>query len=441
VFFYNPNNSPIVVFNNVVGVLLTILYVYQAYYLWVGYSRGVVSLPEAKRLHRYAFFVAAHNEEAVIANLVASIKAQDYPSELFDVFVVADACTDATAERAREAGAIVYERYDLARKGKSWVMDYGFRKILEDYPDTYEAFVIFDADNVLSPTYLTEMNKAFDMGYLVVTSYRNSKNFDSSWVSMSYTVNFLREARYVNNARMHLGTSCTVSGTGWLVSAKIIAAMDGWNFHHLTEDHQFSAFCCANGIRIGYAPAEFYDEQPTTFAASWTQRLRWTKGFYQVFFSYSKELLRGIRDGWWAAYDEFAVLGPSTILSVSQVFANGIYLLLGYLSNGYLATAAEMASCASSLIMMAASIYMMFLGMGVLTLWSERSHIRCNDMRKMVKAALAFPVFMITYIPINVVALFKHVDWVPTKHSLAMDFDEVREGSSGTNAAGEGGQA
>ncbi len=128
----------------------------------------------AKKQHTYAFFIAAHNEEAVIANLVKSIRDQDYPSELIDVFVVADACTDNTAQAAREAGAIVYERNDLSRKGKSWVMDYGFDRILREYPGKHEAFFIFDADNLLSRDYVTIMNDAFDQGYLALTSYRKS---------------------------------------------------------------------------------------------------------------------------------------------------------------------------------------------------------------------------------------------------------------------------
>lgn len=89
--------------------------------------------------------------------------------------MVADACTDNTAQLAREAGAIVYERNDLARKGKSWVMDFGFDRILNEYPDTFEGYFIFDADNVISRDYVSKMNDAFDQGFHVVTSYRNSQ--------------------------------------------------------------------------------------------------------------------------------------------------------------------------------------------------------------------------------------------------------------------------
>ena len=278
--------TPIVIFNTIVGLVFSVCFLYQVVFFFIGLIRGQVKIPPAKKQHTYAFFIAAHNEEAVIANLVKSIKDQDYPSELIDVFVVADACTDNTAQAAREAGAIVYERNDLSRKGKSWVMDYGFDRILREYPGKHEAFFIFDADNLLSRDYVTIMNDAFDQGYLALTSYRNSKNFGSSWISSAYATWFIREARYLNNARMICHTSCAVSGSGYLVSAKLIEGMKGWDFHTLTEDIQFSTFCAIHGVRIGYAPAEFFDEQPVTLKASIKQRMRWTKGFYPVSYTH-----------------------------------------------------------------------------------------------------------------------------------------------------------
>lgn len=321
----------------------------------------MVRLPKAKQNHRYAFFIAAHNEEAVIGNLVRScLNQQDYPKELVDVFVVADACTDATAERAREAGAITWERNDLARKGKSWVLDYGFNRILDEYGDTYEAFFIMDADNIVSPTYVSIMNQAFDAGYLVSTSYRNSKNFDSSWISSAYALWFIREAKFLNNARMMLGTSCAISGSGWMVSSRIIRGMHGWDFHTLTEDIQFSTFCSANNVQIAFAPAEFFDEQPVTFAASWKQRMRWTKGFYQVFFSYGHDLVHGIKKGCFASYDMLMTIAPGMILTLLSAFINATYLIVGSLSHGFIATEQELSMCVGSLVMTFVSMYVVF---------------------------------------------------------------------------------
>ncbi|HJA00100.1 MAG TPA: glycosyltransferase family 2 protein [Candidatus Collinsella stercoripullorum] len=424
------NITPIVAFNFILGALFTVCFLYQGVFFLVGILRGEVRLPPAKRRHRYAFFIAAHNEEAVIANLVRSIKEQDYPSELIDIFVVADACTDDTARVAREAGAIVYERNDLARKGKSWVMDYGFDRILNEYPGRYEAFFIFDADNLLSRDYVSIMNDAFDQGYLALTSYRNSKNYGSSWISSAYATWFLREARFLNNARMICGTSCAVSGSGFLVSAKIIEGMHGWDFHTLTEDIQFSTFCAIHGVRIGYAPAEFYDEQPVTFAASWKQRMRWTKGFYQVFFTYGSQLVKSfaiLRR--FAAYDLFMTVAPGNLLSLISVLVNVTFLIVGSLSHGFLATDRELAMCFGSIAMTFGSMYLTFFVLGLLTTVLERRHIHCPSRLRVFANLFTFPLFMFTYIPITVAALFLKVDWVPTQHGVSVTLDQVMDGA------------
>ena len=422
--------APIVIFNFAVGSLLGVCFLYQVVFFFIGLIRGQVKIPEASRLHRYAFFIAAHNEEAVIANLVHSIQDQDYPADLIDIFVVADACTDGTAAAAREAGAIVYERDDLARKGKSWVMDYGFDRILSEYPGKYEAFFIFDADNLLSRDYVRIMNDAFDQGYLALTSYRNSKNFGSSWISAAYSIWFIREARFLNNARNICNTSCAVSGSGYLVSAKIIEAMHGWDFHTLTEDIQFSTFCAVHGIQIGYAPAEFYDEQPLTLSASVKQRMRWVKGFYQVFFTYGSQLASSIvKKRSFAAYDLLMVIAPATLITLISLLANGTFLVVGSMSHGFLATDAEMEACVGSILITFALMYVGCFWMGLLTTIFERDHIHCEKRWRVVANLFTYPLFMYTYIPLTVAALFLKVDWVPTPHDVSVTLDQVLEGN------------
>ncbi|MEE6148115.1 glycosyltransferase family 2 protein [Olsenella sp. YH-ols2223] len=417
--------TPIVIFNFIILLFFTLAYFYQLVFLIRGLIHGDVVLPKAKKNHSYAFVIAAHNEEPVIGNLVRSILTQKYDG-LIDCFVVADACTDNTFEEAQKAGAIAWSRNDLVRKGKSWVLDYAFNRILNEYGDKYEAFFVMDADNIIAPNYVEIMNQAFDAGYLVCTSYRNSKNFDSSWISSAYATWFLREAKFLNNVRMMVGTSCAISGSGWLVSEKIIKGMHGWNFHVLTEDIQFSTFCCAHGIQIGYAPAEFFDEQPVTFKASWTQRMRWTKGFYQVFFSYNRNLLSGIiKERRFSSYDMLMTVAPGMILTLLSAFVNGAYLVIGYFSHGFIATQGELLMCVGSLVMTFGSMYIVFWILGLITTISERKHIHCRKKWRIVTNIFTFPIFMLTYIPITVVALFKKVEWVPTKHDIAVNFDDV----------------
>ena len=174
----------------------------------------------------------------MIGQLLDSIRAQDYPADLFDIYVVADNCTDATAEVCRARGAFVHERQDKVKVGKGYALNW----LLERIPvKKYDGFLVFDADNLLRPDYLTEMNKTFSAGYSIVTSYRNTKNYGDNWISAGYGLWFLREARYLNGARMALGSSCAVSGTELPVLAagtarvrrlELLPADGGYPVHH-----------------------------------------------------------------------------------------------------------------------------------------------------------------------------------------------------------------
>ena len=264
----------------------------------------------------------------------------------------------------------------------------------------------------------------------MVTSYRNSKNFGSSWISAANATWYLREARFLNNARNICKTSCAVSGSGYLISASVIEGMHGWQFHTLTEDIQFTTFCAIHGIRIGYAPAEFFDEQPVTFKASWKQRMRWTKGFYQVFFTYGKHLVKStFRYHRFAAYDMFMTIAPGMLLSLISMLANATFLIVGGLSHGFLATEVEMQACAASLIMTFAMMYLTFFILALLTTIFEYKHIHCAQKWRLVTNLFTFPIFMFSYIPITVAALFLKVDWVPTQHAVSVTLDEVMQGA------------
>ena len=176
----------IIFLNFVISIVFTLCYAYQFFYIFVGLLKKPREF-EAKLQHRYAVVVSARNESSVIGNLIRSIQSQKYPKELVDIFVIADNCTDNTAEVAREAGAIVYERFNKEQVGKGYALDWMFKLIKEEHADKhYEAYIIFDADNILDPNYIAEMNKVFDNGYRIITSYRNSKNFDSNLITAGY---------------------------------------------------------------------------------------------------------------------------------------------------------------------------------------------------------------------------------------------------------------
>ena len=413
--------TPIVVFNLIIWLFFTLAYFYQIVYIIRVMFKGTVRLPEAKKQHRYAFFISAHNEELVIGNLVRSIFAQDYPRELMDVFVVCDACTDGTHAAAEEAGAIVWDRNDLARRGKSWAMDYGFDRILNEYGDKYEAFIVMDADNLVSRDYIKVMNQAFDAGYLVCTGYRNSKNFDSSWISAAYALWFLRESQFLNHARMKLGTSCAVSGTGFLFSQKVLDECGGWNFFLLTEDIEFTVHNVVRGRKIGYChTAVLYDEQPTAFRQSWRQRLRWARGYLQVFGKYGGRLLSGIAQGSFSCFDMTMNIMPAAVLSFIGIFSNGAAATIG------LATGRDISVIGESLGSMLLNSYLTLLIIGGSATISEWKRIYTPNWKKLA-FTLTFPLFMFTYIPISFAALFaRRVTWKPIAHTRSASVAEIR---------------
>ena len=267
---------------NILGFILSLVIVHKAVYYTVGlfFTR---KFKEAKTKHKYAILIAARNEKYVIANLIDSINKQDYPKDKLTIFVVADNCTDNTAEIARKHGAICYERFDEEHKTKGFALQYLLEKIEEDYGRmSFEGYFIFDADNLLNTDYISKMNNAFDAGEKIITSYRNTKNFDENWVASTYALHWLRSVRVNHRARSIFRLATNIQGTGFLFASEIVK--DGWKYTSLTEDRALTADAVAQGYQITYQDeAEFFDEQPISLKVALRQRLRWSKGHLQAF--------------------------------------------------------------------------------------------------------------------------------------------------------------
>lgn len=410
----------IIFFNCVISVVFTLCYAYQFFYIFVGLLKKPKKF-EASTQHRFAVVVSARNESSVIGNLIASIRSQNYPRELVDIFIIADNCTDNTAEIARSAGAIVYERFNKEQVGKGYALDRMFNIIETEYADkNYEGYIIFDADNVLDPNYIAEMNKVFDNGYRIITSYRNSKNYDTNWITAGYSLWFLREAKYLNNARMQLGTSCAISGTGFLVSADVIRENNGWIHHLLTEDIEFTTDSIIHGEKIGYcADAILYDEQPTKFSQSYTQRLRWAKGFYQVFKNYGAKLVKGVFKGSFSCFDMLMTIMPAMLLTLISIAINIIAIPIEIANHSD-----ELMTLVSLLVKTVANFYGMFFLLGLITTITEAEQIHCSKPKRILYL-FTFPLFMLTYVPIAIVALFRKIEWKPINHSVSKSLTEI----------------
>ncbi len=402
----------ILVVNIVIAALFTCCYAYQLFFLIVPFAkRQEPHKPE--QLHRFAVLICARNEREVIPDLLQSLRDQTYDRRLFTVFVMADNCTDDTAEVARREGAVVYTRQDAVRVGKGYALEQLLIDIERDYPQQFDGFFVFDADNVLDHRFIEEMNRSFSDGYEVVTSYRNSKNYGDNWISAGYALWFIRESRYLNNSRMLTGNSCAVSGTGFLFSRQVIESCGGWRFHLLTEDIEFSVCQILAGRKIGFCPdAVLYDEQPVTFRQSWRQRLRWARGFLQVFWKYGTGLVRGVGHGSFSCYDMSMTVMPAFLLTVGLIVA---YFVAGVTS------AVQGISFLPSVLYVLQTLLVMYLSLyaiGLFTTITEWRQIH-TDTRRKILYTFTFPLFMMTYIPISLVALVTKVQWKPIEHHRA----------------------
>lgn len=257
------------------------------------------------------------------------------------------------------------------------------------------------------------MNRTFSQGYDIVTSYRNSKNYGDNWISAGYALWFLRESRYLNHARSLLGTSCAVSGTGFLFSRAVLEETGPWPFHLLTEDIQFSVHEILQGRKVAFAPdAVLYDEQPTTFRQSWRQRMRWSQGYLQVFRDYGARLLRGIFRGSFSCFDMSMAIMPAFVLSTVSILVNLTLGVVGALAGDNLLVAFE------SVGQMLLNMYLTLLVLGGITTVTEWNQIRTSSVKKFVYV-FTFPLFMFTYIPISLAAFFCKPQWKPIEHRVS----------------------
>lgn len=402
--------------NLVIVTIFGILYFNQAFHMVVSIFVPAKKYEDTDEEKVYGFLIAARNEKDSIGDIIDSIRAQNYKQELIHIFVVADNCSDETAEIARSKGVFVFERNNKEKLGKSYALEYAFKEIFEKYDDLgIDAFFIFDADNILDKDYVKEMNKAYNSkNDGIITSLRLPKNFSDSWLAGGSSYMFLRECRQIHHDRSILDIGTYVSGTGYLVSKEIIKKLDYWPFHTLVEDVEISAYMASRGVKIRYCEAaKFYDEQPKSLKAYWIQRLRWCKGNHQVFFKEGGNLFKGLFKKQpltsWGMFVHTMPLPALCFIWFILYFIIGLaYFLIAkvpfdiYLHECLRFTSENL-------------LYPLPMGLLVgLVVMIESWKLIDAKWYKKILYAFTFPIAMYLFLPITVIALFVKVKWKPT---------------------------
>ena len=471
--------------NNILGIILGAVVFHKFFYLILGmlFTR---KFKPAKKQYKYGICIAARNEENVIGNLIDSINKQDYPKDLYKIFVVADNCTDKTYEVAKEKGAIVYKRFDEENRTKGFALKYLFERIEEDYKiNSFDGYFIFDADNLLSTNYITKMNDAFASGEKIITSFRNTKNFDENWIASTYALHWIRSARTNHRARSILRLATNIQGTGFLFANEIVK--NGWKYTSLTEDRALTADCVAAGYQITYQDdAVFYDEQPVSLKIALRQRLRWSKGHLQAFAESGPYLFMNIflgkmlvKKDWkdrrqhkdgniflkvlesirhrFASFDTLVQLTPISFINlcrwlVFSVLVYGYYLYNNgmdlYLFGGANDLSKFLRSIFDIKISYNPGINAMYIGMllsifyrllyrvyayiksmitGVYLFLVEDARIKKMSIFKKILYIFTWPTFDIIGRYTTYIALFTNVTWKPIPHNSKVTIDDLKE--------------
>ena len=406
----------------VTGGCLAVMMLYQLVLSFFGFGKKTKDYADHDPQSRFLVLVPAHNEEKVIGDIVDNLNRMDYPRELYDFYIIADNCTDRTAEVARKMGARVIEtRKETpdAPTGKPIAL----RKALEslgDYENRYDLMMIFDADNLMDTNMFREVNSQYlDKGKPdFIQCYLGAKN-KKGVVAWFYYTGYTLTNRFFDLAKHRLGLNCAIGGTGFAMSTRYLHERGGWTTMSLTEDFEIQVEATLEGRRILWNHVtRVYDEKPTSLRASIRQKIRWGQGHWFVTLHNTGKLFRALGAGTIGIGEFLSLLTymysiSAYVLALVQAAVSGLLLLTG---GGMPGTGVSW----QSLLQGAAIFSYSYLVLFYVADWVDNG-IRFN-LKTLPVMAGGFAANMIVGMFNQVVGLIRCGDqqhWVKTEHAIS----------------------
>ena len=272
---------------------------------------AIISHKQKYKMHgdkmKFCIFVPAHNEEAVIGATVENLSKLNYNSYLFDIFFIADNCSDNTASNILRAikkldrsnfHLFVRNEGDKSKRGKPHAMRWGIERLEKEggFYSKYDFFMVLDADNFADSDLLRHINSQY-LSYpenkrpAMIQAYLDSKN-KNNLIARGYYVSYRMTNGFLQLPRHKLGLTPAIGGTGFAVTTEFLFSIGGYNCTSLVEDLEFETVATMNGRTIAYNHnARIYDEKPTGLKESAVQKTRWCQGHWYIFFKYSWRLI------------------------------------------------------------------------------------------------------------------------------------------------------
>ncbi|MBR0295376.1 MAG: glycosyltransferase family 2 protein [Bacilli bacterium] len=277
-------NYIITILNTITFIILGIFLLFGAHYIFFYFLtfKKVKKAPKATSYSRFAILVPARNESKVIHHIMNSLDKQTYPKEYFDVFFIVENEDDETIKIAKKHGYKSFIRTNLTdeRRTKGFALQECINYINEQGLN-YDAYMIFDADNVVEERYIEVMNNLRQDGVEVGIGYRNYTNANKNFYSSTSAILFCYMNNVTSKARTLLFKKGVLMGTGYFINKDIIDEAGGWIFTGMTEDTELTNYCYLHNINMRYTKEVcFYDEQAAKYRTWHDQLVRWIWGYF-----------------------------------------------------------------------------------------------------------------------------------------------------------------
>lgn len=354
---------------------------------------------------KFAILIPARDESRVIEELLNSILNQTRKIDSDDVYVIVEEESDKTVELVKNKNMNIVFRHDLSKKRKGYALDDAIKEILEQKKH-YDAYFIFDADNVLDKDYIKNMEEAYESGYDIGIGYRNTKNGNDSVIAAASSLTFSMINTLGNEHKMKCNNTLTISGTGFYIKGDIIEKLGGYPFNSLTEDYELTLYATLNDLTTTYVKnAIFFDEQPVKYNITINQRTRWIKGFFEARKKYIPLLLKKeINKNFSSSFHQIMGVTPYILLIIG---------LLGILLVNYFNV--------KNTIILILFVYLIMVLITSIMVLKENTYLNINNKMK-IKVILYNPIFLTTYIICLFKAILnKDVKWLKIEHSKSLD--------------------
>ena len=408
--------------SQVLGGWLMLMLIYQLFLTFFGMTRKVKDYADHPPEARFLVLVPAHNEGKVIAGIVDCLQHMDYPRELYDFYIIADNCTDDTAEIALSMGAnviVTTKEGPDAPTGKPIALRKALIE-LEGYQDRYDLLMIFDADNVMDRNMFTEVNSQYqDKGKPdFIQCYLGSKN-NGGPIAWFYYTSYTITNRYFQLAKHRLGNNVSIGGTGFAMSTRYLYERGGWTTKSLTEDFEIQVDATLSGRRILWNHVvRVLDEKPTSLRASIRQKIRWGQGHWFVALGNTGRVLKSLFTGKLSVGEFISLFTYMYSLSAYVVALIQLVIGLVLLLPGFDAPKRSLLSVESPITGLLVFLYA-WVGLFYVADWMDNK--KTFTLKKLPLMIYSFFINMIPTMMFQVVGLIRHRRqqyWVKTEHSI-----------------------